>query len=107
MSSNPILYNVTVHVDNTVEKDWVEWMQSKHIPDVINTGCFLGAQFNKILHESEDGSASYAIQYKLESMQHFEKYNSEFAQPLQKEHIERYGQKCIAIRTLLEELKLF
>ena len=30
-----IIYNVTICVDKEVEHEWVEWMRSKHIIEVI------------------------------------------------------------------------
>jgi hypothetical protein len=33
-----ILYNVTVSVDPEIHDEWLAWMKSKHIPDVLATG---------------------------------------------------------------------
>ena len=41
-----IIYNVTVSlVDQTIHEEWLNWMKTKHIPDVMNTGCFLSNKF--------------------------------------------------------------
>lgn len=100
--SNPILYNVTVHVENDIVDEWLDWMIQKHIPDVMKTDCFISYQLSKVLHESNDGSVSYAIQYKVDSMKTLHKYQVQYAPQLQKEHSDKFGQKCLAIRTLLE-----
>jgi len=97
-----ILYNVTVHVEASVEEEWKDWMMHKHIPDVMATGKFTRYYFNKVLHQSEDGSSSYAIQYHCPSMDQLNAYQKEDAPALQAEHIEKYQQKCLAFRTLLE-----
>ena len=36
-----IIYNVTISIDKEMEKTWIDWMKSTHIPDVMNTGMFL------------------------------------------------------------------
>ena len=36
-----IIYNVTVNIDDSVHDEWLEWMQTQHIPDVMSTGYFL------------------------------------------------------------------
>ena len=99
-----IIYSVTVNVDDSVEQDWVDWMKSVHIPDVMNTGQFLEHKFCKVLVDMPDGGTNYSIQYVCESMETLQDYQANHAPALQKEHIDRYGEKCIAFRTLLEEL---
>ena len=96
-----ILYNVTVKVDHDVHDDWLEWMKTVHIPDVMNTGLFVEYKLCRILHEEPDG-VSYAIQYFCQDMKTLHRYQVEFATQLQAEHTERYKDKYVAIRTLME-----
>ena len=35
------IYSVTIHIDKSVEKDWLHYMQEKHIGDVLATNYFL------------------------------------------------------------------
>ena len=49
-----LLYNVTVSIDKSIKEDWVSWMKKKHIPDVMNTGCFLEARIARV-HGEEEG----------------------------------------------------
>lgn len=98
------LYNVTVGVDQHVEKEWLHWMKTEHILDVLNTGMFVTAKIYKVLHESEDGTISYSTQYFAESLDHVEKYLEQFAPALREEVNKRFAGKHIAFRTLLEEV---
>ena len=102
--ANPIIYNVTVLVDLNVESEWKQWMQQKHIPDVMATGFFTEYKFSKVLHEVENNAQSYAIQYVAKSKNDLDTYTKERAPELQKEHTDKYGEKCLAFRTLLEIL---
>ena len=96
-----ILYNVTVSIDNQVKDDWMEWMQSKHIPDIMNTGLFLEYKMSLILGEENSNSTTIAIQYLCKNTADFEMYQQKFAKKLQVEHTERYRGKFGAFRTLL------
>lgn len=96
-----ILYNVTVNIDNSVELDWLEWMKTKHIPDVMNTGCFIRNLICKINAES-DGGTSYSIQYFCDSQIELDYYLDNHAARLQQEHASKYSGKFAAFRTLLE-----
>lgn len=103
MTTRPgyIVYNVTVNVDADVHDDWVRWMKEVHIPEVMATGYFLENRFCKVLVD-EDQGVTYAIQYLLMNMDDLREYQQLHAPRLQKAHAERYGQKALAFRTLLE-----
>ncbi len=96
-----ILYNVTVKVDQEIHDDWLKWMREIHIPDVMNTGLFLEHKLCRILHEEPDG-VTYAIQYFCKDMKTLHQYQVQHATKLQAEHTERYKDKYVAIRTLME-----
>ena len=96
-----ILYNVTVNIDNDVHDEWLDWMKTVHIPEVLNTGFFIENKICRILAE-EDGGSSYAIQYLCKSTEAFEEYQNNHAPALQQKHIEKYAGKFGAFRTILE-----
>ena len=98
-----LLYNVTVGVDPSIEKEWLHWMKTEHILDVLNTKMFVSARIYKVLHEVEDGTVSYSTQYFAESLDHVEKYLEHFAPALRQEVDKRFAGKYVAFRTLLEE----
>ena len=95
-----ILYNVTVNVDDDVHDEWLQWMKTKHIPDVLATGLFLDNKLFRI--KSDDGGHSYSIQYFLRSMDDYEKYQNEFVAKFQDEHSTKYKDKFAAFRTIME-----
>ena len=95
-----IIYNVTVSlVDPTIQEEWLHWMKKKHIPDVMNTGCFLS---NKICKLMVDDEITYAIQYTCKDLATLEKYQTEFSPALQTQHTEKYRGKFGAFRSILE-----
>jgi len=101
-----IVYSVTVSVDKTVEADWLNWMKTVHIPDVMATGYFVESHFHALLYPEpqEPGSETYNIQYLCKSIDEYNAYQEKEAPRLQKEHIDRYQQKCLAFRTLLSRI---
>lgn len=97
-----LLYNVTVKVDASVLEDWVQWMKSTHIPDVMKTGLFERYALTRIINNDGTNDETYAVQYVSHNMKAFLDYNQEHAPALQKEHVDRYGEKCLAFRTIME-----
>lgn len=87
-------------MDSAMAEEWLHWMKTKHIPDVLNTGCFVGNQIVKVL--GNDEGATYSVQYTFKTMDDYDRYKAEFAPALQKEHTEKYSGKFAAFRTLLE-----
>ena len=96
-----IIYNVTVKIDNSVHDEWLSWMKSVHIPDVLATGYFVDNKLCKVLVDDEDG-VTYSIQYSCDNMERLNEYYSKHAPALQKEHTAKYKDKFVAFRTLLE-----
>lgn len=96
-----IIYNVTVNIENDVREEWLTWMKSKHIPDVISTGYFIDHKICKVLVAEEQGT-TYSIQYSCESHEKLQEYQKLHAPRLQKEVADKYANKFVAFRTLLE-----
>ncbi|MEO8210901.1 MAG: DUF4286 family protein [bacterium] len=99
-----ILYNVTINIDDSVHDEWLRWMKSEHIPEVLATGLFTGNKIFKIISKEKEEGNTYSIQYFLNSIDDYEKYLNEYASKLQTEHSEKYKDKFIAFRTLMESV---
>jgi hypothetical protein len=98
-----IIYNVTVNIDNDVLDDWLHWMKTVHVPDVVATGCFTDGNIFKIMVDEQQGT-SYSIQYKAKSMDDVNRYLETFAPSLREQHTARYKDKFVAFRTLLQHI---
>ena len=98
------LYNVTIGIDRDVESEWLEYIREKHMPDVMKTGMFVSSKFYKVLHDQEDGTISYSIQYFAKSIDHVQQYLEVFAPVLIEEHRQKFSNKHVVFQTLLEEV---
>lgn len=97
-----ILYNVTVTIDLDIHQDWLKWMQETHIPDVMMTGMFVSYRFCRLMgHEHED-SEIYSVQYLVRDMAHLRRYMDEFAPDLQRQTKDRFGDKYVVFRSVME-----
>lgn len=101
-----IIYNITVNINAEVHDEWLEWMRSKHIPDVMSSGCFTESRISRI-HGEEEGGMSYAIQYIAPTQDKFDVYQQLFAPKLQHEHSSKYQGKFAAFRTILSIVEEF
>lgn len=98
-----IVYSVTVSLEEAIEEEWLTWMKEVHIPEVMDTGYFKEHRIHKLLEPiMEPDRVSYNIWYLCPSLEKLEEYREGLAPGLQKKHLDRYGQQCIAFRTVLE-----
>lgn len=96
-----IIYNVTINIDNDVHDEFVSWMKNEHIPKVMATGYFLENRMCRLMVEEESGT-SYTIQYMLKNMEDYNEYQERHAPALQKETMDKYRDKFVAFRSLME-----
>jgi len=97
-----ILYNVTVKVNLDIHSDWLEWMKTVHIPDVMKTEMFLSNRICRLIDPVDKDGFTYAIQYYAKDIGKIQTYQEKYAPELQKQHTERYKDKFVAFRTLLK-----
>ena len=97
-----ILYSVTVKIDVNLEEDWVAWMKTKHILDVMNTGMFESYKMYRLLGQDETDGINYSVQYVCQDMKTLHQYTIKYSPALQLEHKTRYENKFVSFRTLLE-----
>jgi hypothetical protein len=99
-----VLYNVTVNIESVVEEEWLHWIKSIHIPKVMATGMFVESKIFKLLHDEGDGSATYSVQFFAASVKQVNEYLETHAPALVQAHMERYRNKHVAFRTLMEQV---
>jgi hypothetical protein len=100
-----IIYNVTSSVDKEIADEWIAWMKSKHIPELLKTGLFTTYKILKVhSHDDDEPTFSFAVQYYAKSITDVQEYLEKHAPRLRKDVQQRYGDRVIAYRTLLEEI---
>jgi len=97
-----IIYNVTIKVAEAIKDEWLAWLKQEHIPDVLGTKCFLKATIMQLLEVDDSEGPTYAIQYQAESLDDYERYLNEFAVTMRQRSFDRWGDKFIAFRTIME-----
>lgn len=99
-----LLYNVTIGIDKGVEYEWLFWTKTEHIPEVMDTKLFVDFKIYKVLHDQDDGSVSYCIQYFAETLENVTTYFEKFAPAILEKLRQRFRDKHVAFMTLLEEV---
>lgn len=100
-----IIYNVTIKIHREAEAEWLNWMKTKHIPNVMYTGQFLSSQISRLLDQPEGDDSTYVIQYRCESHDMLNNYLEKYSPALRDEHNERYKNRFVAFRTVMEVIE--
>jgi hypothetical protein len=99
-----LLFNETIGIDNDVEQEWLHWIREVHFPSVLQTGLFADIKIYKVLHDQNEGTTSYSIQYFAQSLDNVQQYLERHAPRLVEEHRRKFLNRHVAFRTLLEEM---
>ena len=97
-----IIYNVTIQVAHSIADKWLTWLKEEHIPEMIATGCFPAARILQLMETDESEGVTYAIQYEADSKALYNRYIREHAELLRKKATEKWGDKFIAFRSVMQ-----
>ncbi|BFM42814.1 DUF4286 family protein [Flavobacterium sp. CFS9] len=97
-----IIYNVTSNIHESVQEQWLKWMQEKHIPEILATQKFSSARIVRVMIEEEMGGITYSVQYVTDSKETLERYYIEDEPAFHKEALELFADKMLSFRTELE-----
>ncbi len=99
-----MVYAVTVSVATHRFNEWLTWMLTNHIPDVLATGCFQGHRLWQHF-DTEKDTQTVTIHYYCRSRADYEVYAVQSAPMLQREHTEKFQGDFTASRTLMEDVE--
>lgn len=97
-----LIYNVTIKVSNSIHLKWLSWMQQRHIPSVLATGCFFKAVLLRLKDIDDEDGITYAVQYHAASEANYERYLADYATALKQDSFDTWGNQFIAFRTVME-----
>ena len=94
-----ITYQVKITIQATVETDWLHWMKTQHVPDVIATGLVRSFQ---ILKPQIEEANTYYFHYQFDHQADFDRYTKEFAPQLRQDVLDKYAKQFEASRQLYD-----
>ncbi|MEZ5046050.1 MAG: DUF4286 family protein [Chitinophagaceae bacterium] len=100
------IYNVSIQLEQAIEKDWLQWMYEEHLNDVMQTGCFYQYElFELLLPNDQTPTKTYIVKYFANTMSDYERYIEQFASQLRDKGIQKFQDRFIGFRTLLRKVE--
>jgi len=100
-----IIYNVTSKVESKIADAWVNWLLNEHIPEVMQTKCFVDYKVVRLLEVDDSEGTTYAVQYFAESKADYNRFMEIHVAKLRKHSLEKWGEQFIAFRSVMEVVK--
>ncbi|MFN6943924.1 MAG: DUF4286 family protein [Cytophagaceae bacterium] len=97
-----ILYSITINIDNTIHKEWLEWMIKNYLPQQKATGLFLETKILRLLNEVHNEGVTYSFQYYLQSHKELDYYLEVHEDAIYSQLLEKYNNRFVEFRTTLE-----
>ena len=97
-----IVYNITTKVHSSIDASWLQWQREEHIPEIMATGLFTDYKCFRLLEQDDSEGNTYAVQYTAAAAENYHAYMQSFAPLLRKKALEKWGDRIISFRSLLE-----
>lgn len=93
-----IAYEVTVEVDDGLIERYTEFMSTRHIPQVLATGCFTLAEFDRATE------TRFRQRYLADNLADLERYLERHAPAIREEYARHFPEGTTLTREIWEEL---
>lgn len=101
-----IIFNTTFHVYELVVDSFEEWARSEYIPKALAVKGISSPEFARIMIEVQEGYASFAVQFKADSLESAVNWHDGEAARLRGELLSRFGDKVLFFTTYMESLPI-
>ncbi len=81
-----MIYSLQIQVEQDFVEKWMEYMETIHIQDVLQTGCFTKA----VMYRLDEQELIFRIDYHANSKVELERYLSCFAKQLRDDHVNHF-----------------
>jgi len=98
-----LLYNETIILEDTAEKEWLQFMEEQHLPDMMETDLVVSNRTLRVIDSPNEG-ATYCVQYIFENMIKYEQFLEKNASAIHNRLNEKFKNRFVAYRTLMEFL---
>lgn len=97
-----IIYNITTKVHHSIADEWLQWLRTVHVKDVMESNCFSDYKIVKLLEVDETDGPTFAIQFFADSKALYNLYIENFAKEMRNRSFTKWGDKFISIRSVMQ-----
>lgn len=99
------IYNITIKVQAGIADEWLNWQQSEHIPEIMQSGLFNEFKLFRLMEQDDEDGPTYITQFITPDVENYHKYIDELAPSLREKSFKKWGNQFIAFRSLLSTVQ--
>lgn len=100
------IHNITVHVEPSIEQQWLKWMKEVHIPAYLATKQCNEVKIYRVISDQDLGGVSYATQLFCASEENYQTFIKEHADALNQSVRQQFGESLLSFSTQLKEISI-
>ena len=100
-----IVYNITIKVMPEIEEAWIRWLRQEHVPEIMALGLFTEYKMFRLLDQDDSEGSTFIVQFVAASRENYQQYIAEYAGILRQKSFDKWGNRYIAFRTVMETVK--
>lgn len=99
------VYNITFKIENEYLEEWMNWVKTVQIPDVLATGCFYDSRFYELMEIEEEDGRTFVIQFLANSKSDYNRYKELYHSSFRHRSVKKWGDHVVSFRTLLKNVE--
>lgn len=101
-----LIYNTTYHIEESVVRNFLIWLQEHYIPTVLKTRLLRSPKMFEVLSNREPDVYNYSLQWEVDDSKTLHEWYTKHGIELNKEMMNIFKDKVIGFPTLLEVVEL-
>ena len=96
-----ILYNITVIIDDAIEKEWLHWINTTFVPQAMSSNLLASNRLLKVLESPNEG-ITYCLQFVADNLKNYNDFKNLHAAALLDEHSIKFKNQSVFFSTIME-----
>lgn len=96
-----IIYNETYVIDESIQQQWLNWMQTIQIPAIMQTGWFNAYKILTVLDSPNEG-ATYCVQFIADTVEKYGYFRDQHLQNFHQQHNQQFEHKFVLFNSLMQ-----
>lgn len=101
-----IIYNTTFHVNDEVEKMFLDFIRLQYVPLAIADGIMKQPVLSRVMGSAHDGGTSYALQMQAESVKELQKWCLTTGKTLSTRITTHFGSSVVGFTTMMDVIDI-
>lgn len=97
-----IIYNVTTIIEEDIHNEYIQYMESIHLPNIMATGKFDDCYLLRLTEPVTDG-ITYCAQYVTGNLKNLTDFRENFLPEIQAAIQGKFGNKLVSFTSVLEK----